>query len=490
LWGLLENLTDAFMTLDRQWRITYANPKLLELVQSTSEDVIGRNIWERFPVVANSTTGAAYRRAMEERVPVHVEDLGAFSGNWYDVIIHPWAEGIAVYARNITERKLAEDALRRSEARYRALSQASNQAIWSWDPETGAGSFDETQRWWEEITGQTPEEQAGVGWLEMVHPDDREQAHANWTSSMTTGAVYDSEYRVRSLTGGFRFIGATGVPVLAPDGKVREWVGALADVTAAREAEQELKEANRRKDRFLAMLAHELRNPLAPIRNAAQVLRLAGLDADRLEKARSMIDRQVAHMARLIDDLLDVSRISQGKILIRKEPVDLGALVRATAEDHRPLLEGAGLTLLLEVPDRPFWMDGDPTRLSQALGNLLQNAIKFTNPEGRVTVRLTEHGSAAELTVEDTGVGMDPEILARLFQPFSQADQTLDRSRGGLGLGLALVKGLVELHGGSVEAGSDGGGKGSVLTLRFPLQDGGPAPGSPAVIDLLGGFYT
>ncbi len=482
VFALLESLSDAFLIIDRQWRITYANSVALAPIGAPVEEVVGHNLWERFPVLAGSPIGAAYRRAMEDRVPVHIEDQGAYSGGWYEVMVHPWTEGIAVYARDITERKQAEDALRRSEARYRALAQASNQAVWSWDPETGAGNFDETQRWWEEITGQTPAEQAGVGWLEMVHPDDREQAQENWTRSMTTGAVYDSEYRVSSLAGGFRFMRATGVPVLGPDGSVREWVGALADVTLAREAERELQEANRRKDNFLAMLAHELRNPLAPIRNAAQVLRMAGLDPGRLERARSMIDRQVAHMARLIDDLLDVSRISQGKILIRKEPVDLAALVRATVEDHRPLFEGAGLALLLEVPDRPLWMDGDPTRLSQALGNLLQNAIKFTNQEGRVTVRLAERGDSAELTVEDTGVGMDPEILARLFQPFSQADQTLDRSRGGLGLGLALVKGLVEMHGGSVEAESGGGGRGSALTLRLPLQarESAPAPGEAA----------
>jgi signal transduction histidine kinase len=260
------------------------------------------------------------------------------------------------------------------------------------------------------------------------------------------------------------------VPIREPDGGVREWVGALSDVTVAREAEQELKEESRRKDRFLAMLAHELRNPLAPIRNAAEVLRLAGQDAVLIEKARSLIDRQVAHMARLIDDLLDVSRISQGRILIRKERVDLTELVRATVEDHRALLERAGLALVLDTPDRPLWMDGDPTRLSQALGNLLQNAIKFTDRSGQVTVRLAETGGEAELRVEDTGIGMQPEILARLFQPFTQGDQALDRSRGGLGLGLALVKALVELHGGSVEAGSDGDGKGSSLTLRLPLQ--------------------
>ena len=482
LWAILDGLADPFMLIDRQWRITYANPVALSLIGDGDGQVVGHILWERFPVLVGSRVEAAYRRAMEERVPVHSEVEGLLSGRWYDLSIHPWTEGIAVYSRDITDRKRAEEALRRSEERYRAVALASSQAVWSWDPETGAGAFDETQRWWEEVTGQSPADQAVTGWLDVVHPDDRPQARASWTTSLATGVPYEVEYRVRDRTGGCRFVRATGVPLLGPGGGVREWVGTLADITSAKEAELELKEADRRKDRFLAMLAHELRNPLAPIRNAAQVLRLPALNPERLEKARGMIDRQVAHMARLIDDLLDVSRISQGKILLRNEPVDLAALVRATVEDHRELIEEAGLSLALELPAEPVLMEGDPTRLAQALGNLLQNAVKFTGSGGRVSVRLADGPDRAEIRVEDTGVGMEPEILDRLFQPFSQADQTLDRSRGGLGLGLALVKGLVELHGGSVVAASRGRDQGSSFTLRLPLRPGAvsPIPAEPS----------
>jgi CheY-like chemotaxis protein/two-component sensor histidine kinase len=219
------------------------------------------------------------------------------------------------------------------------------------------------------------------------------------------------------------------------------------------------------------MLAHELRNPLAPIRNAVEVLKLIGPQDPTLAQARDMIDRQAAHMARLVDDLLDVSRITRGKALLRKEPLDLVPLVRVAAEDHRTLLEGTGLKLSVRLPDGPLWVEGDPTRLAQVVGNLLHNANKFTDAGGAVAVRLEADaaGREAVLTVRDAGIGMGPEILARLFEPFSQADRSLDRSRGGLGLGLALVKGLAELHGGSVRAASAGYGHGSEFTVRLPL---------------------
>ncbi len=276
-----------------------------------------------------------------------------------------------------------------------------------------------------------------------------------------------------------RYLNLVYQPLLETDGSVSGIFAHGVDVTENVETAEALREADRRKDEFLAMLGHELRNPLAPIRNAVQILRQAGHDEALLEMARGMIDRQVSHLARLVDDLLDVSRISRGKVLLRKERLDLAELVRDTVEDHRRGLEAGGLTVELTLSGGPLWVEGDGTRLAQVLGNLLNNAGKFTDPGGRVTVELsggTQAGTSplgmagmAEITVEDTGIGMDPEMLERLFETFSQADRTLDRSRGGLGLGLALVKGLMELHGGEVQAGSAGLGRGSRFTLRLPL---------------------
>ena len=232
-----------------------------------------------------------------------------------------------------------------------------------------------------------------------------------------------------------------------------------------------LKAADQRKDEFLAMLAHELRNPMAPIRNAVEILRIAQASGDDAENAREIISRQVSHMTRLIDDLLDVARIARGKVQLRTESCDLTAIVRQTAEDYRPTLSAAGLSLELALPDEPLTLTGDATRLAQVVGNLLHNAGKFTARGGRVFVRAeADHRRRlATVSVQDSGVGLDRVVLSRLFEPFSQAMQSSGREKGGLGLGLALTKGLTELHGGAVTAESAGHGQGATFTIQLPL---------------------
>jgi PAS domain S-box-containing protein len=274
------------------------------------------------------------------------------------------------------------------------------------------------------------------------------------------------------------------IGIVADGMLLRAW-GTQRDVTERKQLERELarrveqmRDGDRRKDEFIAILAHELRNPLAPIRNAVHVLKLLGSSEPAVVDARSMIDRQVAHMARLIDDLLDVSRISQGKILLRREYCDLTDIVRTTVEDYRGVLEATGLKLEVELPAEVVPIHGDRTRLAQALGNLLQNANKFTDTGGRVWVRLLVDSAAghSSISVRDTGIGMDADALPHVFEAFSQADRSLVRARGGLGLGLALVKGLVELQGGSVQAHSAGPGAGSEFIIQLPLAMGTQKP--------------
>lgn len=233
---------------------------------------------------------------------------------------------------------------------------------------------------------------------------------------------------------------------------------------------ERLRHESRQKDEFLSMLAHELRNPLTPALGGLHLLRHAGAETPVGKQAVDMLERQLRHLNRLVDDLLDVSRISRSKINLRRALVDLGRLIRTAAEDRREQLQRGGLEFVLEIPETPVWVTGDETRLAQVLNNLLENATKFTDRGGRVHVRVAVDGGRALFAVRDSGIGIDPETLSHLFEVFVQGDKSLDRSRGGLGLGLSVVKGLIELHGGEVRAASAGTGKGAEFTVYLPLE--------------------
>jgi CheY-like chemotaxis protein len=229
-----------------------------------------------------------------------------------------------------------------------------------------------------------------------------------------------------------------------------------------------LKAADQRKDEFLATLAHELRNPLAPIRNGLQILRMAP-DGPRAEEVRAMMDRQLTHLVRLIDDLLDVSRVSRGRIDLRRVRMRLQDAIAAAVEASRPLIEAHGHTLAIDLPETPLWVDGDLTRLAQVVSNLLNNAAKYTPDGGHIALSLRHRAGLAEIEVRDNGLGIDAAMLPRVFELFAQSDQHLERAQGGLGIGLALVSKLVEMHGGRVTAASEGVGRGSGFTVTLPL---------------------
>jgi signal transduction histidine kinase len=240
-----------------------------------------------------------------------------------------------------------------------------------------------------------------------------------------------------------------------------------------------LREADRRKDDFIAALSHELRNPLMPIQNSVYILNRVAPDSDQAKRALAVIERQADHLNRIVDDLLDVARVVQGKIRLRPRLIDLREIAARAIEDHRSIFTEAGIELTVSLPDGQFPLYGDPMRLSQVLADLLQNAAKFTGRGGRVVVSLEQANGAGRIRVRDNGLGMSADLLGRIFRPFVQADTSLERSGGGLGLGLALVKGVVELHGGTVSARSEGEGLGSEFIVEFPPV---PArgPGLPA----------
>jgi len=271
-------------------------------------------------------------------------------------------------------------------------------------------------------------------------------------------------------------------------GRIEGAVNILVDITERKRNEDLLRESDRRKSEFLAMLAHELRNPLAPLRNGLKIMRLANHTGPAVDQAHGMMERQLGHMVRLIDDLLDLSRITNGKIELRKERIDLTAAVQDAVEISRPLIEGRDHVLTVTLPPLPVHVDGDRTRLTQVFANLLNNSAKYTDKGGHIRLTVERQGSDAVVKVKDIGVGIPSDVLPKVFEMFTQANRSLERSQGGLGIGLSLVRGLVEMHGGRVEAYSEGQGKGSEFVVRLsvllspvrgPQPEGGEGDGTP-----------
>ena len=319
----------------------------------------------------------------------------------------------------------------------------------------------------------------------VIHPDDVVRVRETFSAAVQSAAIFEQAHRIIRPDGSVRWVRVRALPHFDETGALIRYVGATLDITEARRAEETLheaarrvaeaealREADRRKDEFIAMLGHELRNPLAPIRNGLYILDRVPKDGAQAVRARAIIERQFGHLTRLVDDLLDVSRITRGKVALRRERLDLCALLRRTVEDFSTTFVEAGVTLEVSAGPGEVWVNGDPTRLAQVVGNLLTNAAKFTPKGGKATLGVLAAPAAGEavIRVQDSGRGIVPHLLPHIFEAFTQADASLDRQKGGLGLGLALVKGLVEMHGGSVSATSEGPGRGATFTIRLPLE--------------------
>ncbi|GEJ58408.1 hybrid sensor histidine kinase/response regulator [Anaeromyxobacter diazotrophicus] len=377
---------------------------------------------------------------------------------------------------DITELKRSEQALRGSEARLRALADSMPQLAWTARPD---GYIDWYNRRWYAYTGTTPERMEGWGWQEVHDPASLPAVLRRWRESVATGSPFEMEFPLRGADGRFRRFLTRVYPLRDEGGAVVQWFGTNTDVTELVEAQEALREADRRKDDFLGMLSHELRNPLAPIRNSIYILRHAEASSEQAARAQRVIERQAEHLTRLVDDLLDVTRIARGKTELRRSRFDLLDVVLRAADDFRAMLDERGVALRVELPSAGLPVDADETRLTQVVGNLLHNAAKFTRRGDQVTLAVRAAGGEAEIAVRDTGVGIDAALLPNVFQPFVQGARTLARTEGGLGLGLALVKGLVDLHGGSVRVESAGEGQGAEFTVRLPLAVPGAARPEP-----------
>ncbi len=331
------------------------------------------------------------------------------------------------------------------------------------------GEMEGAQPGWAALTGQSRENYQGYGWAAAVHPDDAQPTVDAWRQAVAQRRNFEWEHRVRAANGEWRRYAVRAVPVFEPDGALREWVGVHIDVTEARRSAEALREADRRKDEFLAILAHELRNPLAPIRTAASVLGNPALTPDELTTSRNIINRQIRYMAWLLDDLLDISRISAGRLELDKSRQRLQAVVNAAIETARPLLDSKRHTLVVDLPPHGCTLQVDEVRMAQVLSNLLLNAAKYTDPGGHIRLGASVGDDELRIDVCDNGIGITPEQLPYLFDMFSQLRSAKDRSEGGLGIGLALARGLVELHGGSLVASSAGLGRGATFSVTLPL---------------------
>ncbi len=388
---------------------------------------------------------------------------------------HP--ECILLAIQDITERKRAEVAVRTSEVRYRRLFETAQDAILILDGDTG--KIIDSNPFLRDLLGYSFGELRGKELWEIGLFQDIEANRAAFRQLQEKGYIRYEDLPLGTKDG--RLVSVEFVSNVYPVEGRQVIQCNIRDISDRKRAEESLREANRRKDEFLAMLAHELRNPLAPIRNAVEVMRLKGTDDPEVQWARDVVERQVKQLARLVDDLLDVSRISRGKIHLQMGPVDLAAVVARALEISRSLIDAHKHSLQVSLPEQTLQVAGDPTRLAQVLSNLLNNAAKYTDEGGSIELTVEASASEAILRVRDTGLGIAADMLPQIFEMFTQVQGSVSRSDGGLGIGLTLVRSLVEMHGGSVAAHSEGHGHGSEFVVRLPLlQEAAPPAAAKA----------
>jgi len=438
-----------------------------------------------------------------QRVSDTIAGAARTMSRWHDVYryLHPtkglrWIEGWSSpiaepdgsilwhgYVTDVTESKRAEEARLESERRATARATELQTVLDTvpaavWIARDSQGSHIEANRFGAEllrrprgtnVSVSAPPDERPINFRPMrdgieIPPDELPvQAAARQGRE-----IQDFELDVVFDDGTVRHLLGNAAPICGDDGKPQGSVGAFIDITERKRAEDELRESDRHKSEFLGVLSHELRNPLGPIRNSIYLLDRVPPSGEQAAKAKEVIRRQTEHLTRLVDDLLDLTRISRGKVDLQRARIDLRDVLRRSCEDHRFLFQGQGVELHVETAD-PVWVEADETRISQVVGNLLQNAAKFTREGGTVTASIGVADGQAVFRVRDDGIGIAPDLLPRVFEPFVQAEGDLARTKGGLGLGLALVKGLVELHGGSVHACSAGVGRGSEFLVKLPL---------------------
>jgi PAS domain S-box-containing protein len=477
---IVETANEGIWTLDDQAKITFVNRRMADLVGYLPEEMIGQRKWD-FMFGEDVAAMKALFERRRQGVAEEVADIRFRHHDgreiWTLMAARPLHDGAGRFIgaldlfSDITERRRAEQALRDSEERFRTLADNIAQLAWMAD-ETGR-VFWYNRRWFE-YTGRTLEEMQRRGWQEVHHPDHVQSVIEKISRCFETGEIWEDTFPLRARDGTYRWFLSHALPIRDERGAITRWFGTNTDVTDRREAEEALLEADRRKDEFLAVLAHELRSPLAPILTAARILQMKGPPDPQLQKPRETIVRQTLQLSKLVDDLLDVGRIIAGKLSLDKRRVELNDIVKQAVETSGPVIERRRHTLNVGFSEAPVYLDVDAARIVQVVGNLLNNAAKYMQEGGRIDLTAFADGGTAVIRVRDEGVGIPPDMLGRIFQRFIQLGSSGHRAEGGLGIGLSLVKAVVDLHGGSVDARSDGIGTGSEFTVRLPMT--GPKP--------------
>jgi PAS domain S-box-containing protein len=452
--------------------ILRANRAELNLLGYAPDEYIGRNIRD-FHVDEPVISDILRRLASKERLHDYPSRMRCKDGSIREVLIRSsvlFEDERFIHTRcftdDITDRKRAEEALQESEEKLRLLADTIPQLAWMARPD---GHIDWYNHRWYEYTGTTPDQMEGWGWQSVHDPDVLPKVMERWNASLVNGESFDMVFPLRGADGQFRPFLTRVSPLRDQAGRILQWFGTNTDISEIKRMEEALRDADRRKDEFLATLAHELRNPLAPIRNSLQILSLPQVDPSTARHVRDVMERQVHHLVRLVDDLLDVSRVMRGKIELRKECVDLGVIVSRAVETAQPIIDQQRHELEISMPSEPLLVHADPVRLTQVLGNILTNAGKYSEANGHIQLSVARDADEAVLRVRDRGIGIALDMLPHIFDLFVQADHSTWRSQSGLGIGLSLVKSLVEMHAGTVEADSAGPGKGSQFTVRLPL---------------------